>query len=279
MNLKNKIVSIPFVLDIARSLLKLKNHNSRVGNLVMFHNGRCGSTVLARQLEQNKKILWGHEIFQNIPHVMHLINHRKTKLQNIESLLQVRMYRKSCSYYGFDMKGMPEHDLSKDCLDMDLPVLLDLLHKNDYTHHIILKRQNYLRRVVSILVSRKKGEWHTSTEISKPTKIIVDTSNLVVIKDYCISLLKHFEEVDDYYSRLENLLINRKTLNLIYENDIMDDPKVAYQKVCNFLEIEYQEPNISMKRTNPFSLEDMVENLDEVRRCLAGTKYHWMLEE
>lgn len=276
---KKKVIGNSFVFRALLYMLKLKNKRFRIANIVMFHFGRCGSTVLAKTLEQNSNIAWGHEILQNIPFNKHLLHKSENKVSEIEGFIQARMYRSKSAYYGFDTKAMPELDLNQRCAGIELNELVQILTQNNFSHYLILKRNNYLRRTISVLVGMKRKKWHSESRTLLPTKVYIDLKNLHIIGTYHKPLLEHFGDIDMYYSNLYSLLREKNTLILSYEDDIQRDPAVAYKKVCSFIGCEPQKPDIQLKPTNPFSLKDLIENYDEVLNCLKDTKYYWMLEE
>ena len=78
---------------------------------------------------------------------------------------------------------------------------------------------------------------------------------------------------------LKTILLNDDTLELIYEEDILENPKVAYDKVCKFLSIAEKSPRIQFRRTNPFTIAEVVVNIAEVRDALKSTKYSWMVDD
>jgi hypothetical protein len=67
-------------------------------------------------------------------------------------------------------------------------------------------------------------------------------------------------------------------LHLSYEEDIVADPLRAYSRVCEFVGIEPAAPRVDLVRTNPFSYDAILDNVDEVRAVLKDTKYAWMLD-
>ena len=90
-------------------------------------------------------------------------------------------------------------------------------------------------------------------------------------------LIVCLEEIDQTYRELESLLKNKSVLSLSYEDDIQEEPKQAYKKVCNFIGIEPQDPKIVNAKTNPFPIREIVENYEELETMLKGTKFEWML--
>ena len=59
----------------------------------------------------------------------------------------------------------------------------------------------------------------------------------------------------------------------------MENPRVAYGKVCDFLGVADESPAIAMRRMNPFGYEDVVMKFEEVKAALMDTQYSWMLNK
>ena len=91
-------------------------------------------------------------------------------------------------------------------------------------------------------------------------------------------LLDAFRCLDEHFERLKGLLPADDTYYLTYEDDILEDPRKGYKKLCHFLGIQPESPPIVFKKTNPFPLKDIVTNFDEIISHLKDTKYNWMLE-
>jgi hypothetical protein len=92
-------------------------------------------------------------------------------------------------------------------------------------------------------------------------------------------LLDYLIDYDKHFSELETLLEGKCLLKLSYEEDIEKDPKIAYSRVCEFMNIPRQDVSVNLSKTNPFPLKDMIENFDEVKNTLSGTPYEWMLSD
>ena len=92
-------------------------------------------------------------------------------------------------------------------------------------------------------------------------------------------LLEFFEAKDRIYDDLEDALKGCETMDIVYEQDIQENPKVAYDKCCHFIGMKSVNPEIKLKRSTPQSLSQILKNYEEVRKALKGTKYEWMLEE
>ena len=80
-------------------------------------------------------------------------------------------------------------------------------------------------------------------------------------------------------SSVDNMpeLAGRRVLTLEYEDDILGNPRVAYEKTCEFLGIRPDGFAPDLAGINPFGVADMIENFQESEKCLSGTRFAWML--
>lgn len=240
----------------------------------MFHTGRCGSTVLGDMLAQHPDVFWANEIFNEMTWKFNW---------NLISRLRTRRFIEAASstqtkkYYGFEIKFLPEQHLRAECINLSLPALIDLL-RNMEMRFIVLLRRNYLRRALSVEVARTTNEWHTNETKSNPVPVKINIDNFMT-GSKSRPLIEHFNSIDENSRNLLVLLQDIPFLELYYEDDILIDPCIAYNKVAEFLNIESTALNykVRLQRTNPFKIEEMIENYDEVASHLMGTKYEWML--
>ena len=143
---------------------------------------------------------------------------------------------------------------------------------------IVLKRENYLRKLVSSVVGAEARRYHLRAgEKASMTRVSIDPER-VAIDAEIKPMLAFFEDYDAGYAQLDQLLHGKDVLRLTYEQDIFADPLVAYRKVCDFIGVEIGSPNIGLAKTNPFPLEEIVSNYDELKSALRSTPYKWMIE-
>ncbi len=245
----------------------------------MFHIGRCGSKVLVDLVKQHPQVLWEGEIYYRYANMqkvgpLSLTPGRVCKEGKEIFQLRIPLSGKRC--YGFEVQL---HLLDPLCII--LPEYLQLLHSYKFTHFIILKRKNYLRKTLSSLIAKKNGLWHQlDTEKQLITRINLDMNN-IEIKNDNKPLFAFFDEWDNQFRLLkEKLKEYENVLHLTYEDDIKSDPSNGYRKICNFLGLKpHNEVFTRYVRTNPFRLEDIIINYDEVRAYFNGTRYEWMLNE
>ena len=247
--------------------------SSSPGRIVMLHIGRCGSTVLGNLLDQHPRIFWDGEIYFDMVKEAGCI---PESFDN-RDFLKRRARAAGSSYYGFDIKFLDHQHLA--IAQSDLSTFVSDCLAAGVTHFIILRRENYLRTFISWVVGRTRNQHHISqSEVPRTTRVSIDPEcfsfgHLPVKKP----ILQWFEHIDEAYARLREELNGQRVLELGYERDIMDDPFVAYKRCCEFLNIKEAAVEIQFARTNPFSVDQLLENPEEVRNALSGTPYAWML--
>lgn len=240
----------------------------------MLHPGRCGSTVLATMLGDRDDVRWDGEIFE--PH------RSRPPLRQVEAGLAPsgvvggRREEVEEAAYLFAVKYLWSHHLR--VLDLDLPELVEELKAGGVDRWVLVHRRNHLRRVVSGAVGRARGSYHQrrSDGPSELVRVTLDLDDVPFGPG--APLLDVFEELERGERELRQLLDGQPTLWLTYEDDIERDPTVAYERVCDFLGLERRPVEVRLRRTTPFSLEDVLENHAEVSALLEGTDREWMLE-
>jgi len=233
-------------------------------NIAMFHIGRCGSTVISDMLNQRPDIYWDGEIYEPV-----------NKLWDSETdFIDFLKYRVSLSpkfHYGFEIKFYHLRQIG--CSLRAFLSILDDLNFNI----ILLKRRNYLKKVVSSLIARVSGRWHIGSHESVKKEIInIDPCN-VSIDHNSKSLLDLLNEYDNDIKFLENnSLIN---VNMVYEDDVADDPSKGYKTICRKFALSDFPAEIKFSKTTPFLIKDVVSNYVELNKYLSGSKFEWMTKE
>jgi LPS sulfotransferase NodH len=234
----------------------------------MFHVGRSGSTVLAKMLGQHPHVHWGEELFANIK--SNVPSFQPTP-RWVSAVIEAGVHKRRCAYFGFETKAS---HLWANCLNMSAEDYVFLLREMGFSRFIVLTRSNLLRVVISFSVGWQSREWHAASRSPRPSRVTVQVRALGPWHASLIEILDHYQ---NYYAQFDNLLAYAARLDLNYEADIESDPAVGYRKVCRFLEIEPERLEIPFGRTNPFSIEEMILNYDEVSDALRGTRFEWML--
>lgn len=241
--------------------------------VALLHYGRAGSTLIATMIAQNKLFYFDGEIYERL-RTGDLTLPENNKNRPGDLLLKRRnkyFYRD----YLVSIKPIPEEHLRPDLLNMSYSRLLALLDQAKIDKIIIIKRENYLKQVLSHRLALEWKKWHfKSHEKSEIIKVRLNCTsfNFGVYKGELLELFRRF---DDYYSNMIEETPSALILN--YERDIESDPYVAYNKIKEYLNLNKNRPNITLSRSNVFENESVIENYDEVKEYFAGSIYEWMV--
>lgn len=254
--------------------------------IVMFHVGRSGSTVLGDLLNQNKDILWDGEIYH--PFLLEL---RELKKQgwNAEQdafpfppikLVRDRLLLHKLTQFSKRIYGCEVKFFHLKRARIELKNYINYLESLGFSKYLILERKNYLKVIVSSLLSnQKKKSFHIPSQATTQlSRVQIDVNNLKTDGERK-TLLEFLKNYRESFQTLENSLQTRRILKLTYEDDIFDDPRIGARRVCDFLEVPYRAGKTRYGKTNPFSLKEMIVNFDEVQQVLKGTPFEWMTEE
>jgi hypothetical protein len=274
---RDAIDRVPFAGRAYRRLRRWRdrrrNRSARVANIAMLHAGRCGSSVLADLLDQRPDFHWCGEPFEAMEPYYYRLPGAIRAHERISDVL----YRHRCRYFGFDSKYLPEQHLHRDLANQTPAGYVALLERLGFTHFILVDRRNHLRRAVSVAVGTRTGLWNTTMAPRARTAVRLDPLRFQSYGEE-MPLLRYFESLERQHAVFRELLKGRRLLELCYEDDVEPDPRIGYRKTCEFLGIDALPVEVRLKRMNPWPLAELVENLDEVRSVLAGTRHAWMLD-
>ena len=272
--LKNNKFTYSYFLYFRYLLLKKKCIKRRKTNIFMIHIGRVGSQVVADLLNQHSNIHWDGEFYPRKNK-----NFFKFIYKNPVKFLKIRMNQHINEFYGFEIKSSKKQLYAKQQnINMPIENFIKEIERINFDHFVLLERKNYLKQFISFKFAKRTKIHHIKKEAVKINTLYIKPENCLWFKEEK-ALIQHFEYLDDFYETTKNLIKNKKHLLLTYEDNILHDPTVAYEKVCDFLKIEYQNPKVNLKRTNPFPLKKVIENFSEVENYLKGSNYEWMLYE
>lgn len=264
---------------IAKAVLRPIAEPFRPGNIVMFHLGRSGSTVLAELLNKHSRIFWGAEVYNRI-FLQWARNNNGIEVveemtEDPEAYLQKDMKRALHRYYGFEMK--PFHFK---LIGHTPESYIKVLEQNHFTHFIILNRKNRMRKIISSVIAHSDNKrYHIkSSEKSSIRKIHIDVNHVQIDFDNK-PLIDYLIDFDKQMDLLDQILEGKNLLHLSYEDHIQDNPLIAYEKSCEFLGLKPKPVDVGLSRTNPFPIREMIDNIEEVELALKDTPYLWMLEE
>ncbi len=250
-------------------------------NLFLFHSGRVGSTFLASLLKQISGVCWNGEIFSKNVFVYKGFNEldisRKqgdgvfSLYEFIEYINKAKSGKASnfcdeISCYGCEIKTYHfEKNFFKfnfeDCLN-------ELQNEFENCKFVFIYRKETLRRLVSAQVARENKIYHlTGEQKADLTKIILDTNDYydsdLNIKGALSGVIMEAKKKErGYMSTIEK----HGGVILEYEEDLNNDYMAGVRKIThdwppNLLPEKFK---VSLNKTNPFKLEDIIINYKEV---------------
>jgi len=237
----------------------------------MFHTGRSGSSVVADLLARHPDIYWDGELFNY--DLLAWRKRQRPRLMEARKKIGSRINYANVPFYGFEIVST---QLGAGLIDTR--EFVSMLDGFGIRHFVVLTRRNILRKIVSNLVARERGRWRLKSGETAPlTKVTVDTQSIQLA---CVKpLVDHIRDFEDDYRTLETTLRNRRTLQLVYEEDIAEDPQRAYRKICDFLEVPQVHLSVRHGRATPQPLHAIIRNFDEVKQAIAKTEFEWMLDD
>jgi hypothetical protein len=155
-----------------------------------------------------------------------------------------------------------------------------------YSYHLVMRRRNGLRRIVSHLRAAQTGQYVVSSVLQPQLPLKVEVSLDLIVHGFAShSLLEWLEIYEqghlDMISSMNDLCMQDQSIELMeltYEDHIQDDPVKAYRMVCEFLSVPCEPVDVHYAAINPGLLIDLISNFDAVCDYLSDSRFAWMLE-
>jgi hypothetical protein len=234
--------------------------------VIVWHIGRCGSSVLGDLCDQHPQIDWDGEVYEG------LSTRRACGVRPAaEALRHARAPWCGCEFKYLPVQHLPLTGLT-------LEALVEELCAAGFCRFVLLHRRNLLRRMVSHVIAQQTGRYRQRRPSTRPVRITLPVHELSVRSERR-SLVEWFELIDAQAARLRSMLSGRPVLELSYEADVQSNPQIGYARLCALLGLEAVPVRVRLERMNPFPLADVVLNFAEVAAALTGTPYEWMLSD
>ena len=260
-------------MNIKQIVKSVLNKTQRKTKVAMLHPGRCGSTVVGSLLNQHPSFYWSGEPFEK------LMGTDSLKNEAVIKVIKEREQDRISQVYSFATKYPDGMHLSDNCINKSIPDYIDLLNNLGYSKFILITRANHLKRIVSIIKGRQTGQWHTDQKQDKAKAVEVPIKDFEFGLNKKGSIIDYFKIMDSETKLIIDKIGEKNLLHIKYEPDIEENPVKAYRKICEFVGIKALNPEVKLKKTNPFPLTEMIVNFDEVKKYLQATPYAWMLDE
>ena len=250
--------------------------------LVTWHQGRCGSSVLASLLNQHSQIQAFNEVFSKyMP--------RRRGVQPIPPMAEVlKGSIQACvkPVLNVEIKYLSAQNFSlyptANSADWFTELSGHGLHR-----HLLIHRRNGLRRVVSHLMAQRTGVYVQKQAVPSPSsasrQLAIDMASITEGFE-THSLLGWLEIYDQAHQQMREGLTawcsqhqQPAPLELFYEEVIEPSPQLAYAQVCVALGLEQEPAVVKLQRINPEPLAQLISNWSEIEALLAPTRFAWML--
>lgn len=247
--------------------------STRRGAFAVANVSRCGSSVLGQLLHQHPSIRFDGESYRHgLPSGTSLSDAARDGVRlEIEATLQRRMRMSIAPWFGFD-----DQPLYLQLGAIDVASHAAGLKKLGFTHFVILRRSNLIRRLVSATRAAESGVYAVRSADVPPR------SGPVTLPTQGPSgepiLLQRLDAVERFYSEVEAAHATDRVLHVNYERHIENDPRVAFRMVVEFLGLPQAERDVPLRRLNTRPTKEILLNYGEVSTALRGTKYEWMLD-
>jgi LPS sulfotransferase NodH len=227
-----------------------------IRRICIVTNGRTGSELLVDLLNGHPRMLCEGEI---------LGTPRRDPFRFVRGRTIIARRRQHVDAYGFKINV---HYLALANRRWTMPTLIEALVRDGFGI-VRLRRENLLRQAISTMRAGPTRTFHV-TEAVRSVPLHVDPINV-------LSVMRQFESSDEF---LDKLLAKVETVEVTYEDDIEPEGRrdATLSRVFTLAGLEPATvPRSALKQTTPRSLTDAVENHQEIRTFLTGTRYEQYL--
>ena len=258
------------------------------GHVALIHNGRCGSTVLLDLLAQTPELVGRPEPFLGYfgAYLERMREQGKfvdypwlcsphypgDPIAYLRELLPPPPYRLLSSIKLYHLRG----------IGLSFEAFLAAMGELGYTHFIFLRRDNYLRKVMSSLVAEAKvirgsreAYFNPGEGPAEKLRVHLDVDD-VEIDSSNRPLLEHFARWDAEYAAMDEQLRRVDHLEFEFARDLRANPIDACKRAQRYLGVEELPVKLRLSPTTPFRPDEILINYDEVAAHLGDSPWAWM---
>jgi LPS sulfotransferase NodH len=238
-----------YIKKFRRAYLNILGHRNYKRLAVIGHS-RTGSNYLFMGLSSSSCVRMYHEVFAK--------RNRALVAKEFDQIFPMVFQKESRNIKAVGFKLFYEH-LTKDEWEK--------FFSHKYLRIIHLTRENRLRTIVSLDIAFKTDQWSASANDKDKQivekRILLDTSKLI----------DRLEQIQNYETFIRDRFKDWHILEVVYEK-LTTKPRETFQFIGAYLGVDDIDlSKITLTRQNPESLEQLIENYDEVYDLLKNTKY------
>jgi len=235
-------------------------------HLVILSPGSSGTNAIFDQLMNNKYIL-NHDNKEPFnKDSLKLIDKKVQKKDDWYKNTIIEMIKKAESLNKILLIHIKPIHLYE--LGINLQEGVDTLKDN--FNFIFVKRNNYLARI--------------SSSFFKKTRKMDGNGKLRIKSGWVI---KRLEKIDQIYGEIQQYISPYNYFIIEYEKDLHTNIRKTMDNLCSHFHIyhdySYKQKihnyHVVKNKWSPIKLKDKIENFDEIKDILIGTKWEWMLWE
>lgn len=246
-------------------------------NFVMFHMGRCGSTVLEGLLRETGQVAHGSELFEQF------YPRRKKERPNLTPGKFLRRRQKKAAargkIYGFEVKYLSGTHLER--IGQTRAQAPDFFARLGFGRFILLTRANLLDRIISQVVVRHRGSYTREAGDTRDTGKVHVPIRQMQLGANQLSLIEALTLLDRETGEMRAVLKDKVPdfLELTYESDVLGDPNRGARRIADYIGIDYHDRHPEQDKIVTRPKGQLVENYDELEAALADTRFAWMLRD
>jgi LPS sulfotransferase NodH len=247
-----------------------------MNKFILLSLKRSGSTYLVSALNSHPDIKCAGEIFKAINPLRIIypgFSYSKTKNENFKSKalhyfnrskivndhLNKIYAQNTDTIFGF--KLMPRQITR-------FPTTKTYIIKNNIPV-ILLIREHYLERLVSIKVASETKVFASKNTSNKINKITLNSQSIV----------HEIELMEKQSIEMKNLANQTKNIKISYEELTVTAIEESQKSIFNFLGVEHNNMEGATKKLIKNPLYDVIENYNEIRKVLLASKYKYLIND
>lgn len=244
-------------------------------HFVVFHMGRCGSTVLESLLRETGEVAHGSEVFEQF-----YLRRKEERPELTPGKFLRRRKRKAAErgkIYGFEIKYLSGTHLER--IGLTRAEAPGFFARIGFGGFVLLSRKNLLDRMISQIVAQHRGSYIREAGDTRDTGVVHVPVERVRMGRNEMSLIEAMtlleRETDDMRAILRNSVPD--LLELTYEEDVLGDPNRGARRIAHHVGVEYADRAPAQEKIVTRNKTELVTNYDELEAALAGTRFAWML--